>query len=160
MNGRTVRWALIAIAITVIGSVTLGLVRGWFDPSPPSERTLAKALTHVDRIRVRTGGTCHRDVESERTLFEETDPAKIAEVIRSIRIVDTGWTRSHCMCCGNPSIEFYRGQELVVTLGYHHGRSVRWREGWHGDGRMTPDSAATMNAWLVSHGVKSELAEW
>ncbi len=159
MNGRTVRWSLIVIAIAGIVLATLGLTRGWFDPSALSEGTLRKALADIDRIRVRSGGTCHRDVESERTLFEETDPAKIADVIRAIRI-DTANSGFHCMCCGNPSIEFYCGEELVVTLGYHHGRSVRWREGWRSDGLMTRESAASLNAWLTSHGVHSEHGEW
>jgi hypothetical protein len=141
------------MAFALVGVV--GLTRGWFDPWAPSDRTLAKALVGVDRIRVRSGGTCHRDIASERTLFEEADPAQVAEVVRLIRI-DTAKSGFHCMCCGNPSIEFYRGDELIVTLGYHHGRSVRWREGWRGDGLMTADGAAALNAWLASHGVKSE----
>ena len=57
------------------------------------------------------------------------------------------------MCCGGPSIEFYRGGELVVTLGCHHGKSLLER-GLRGDGVMTPESAAEINAWLIANGVK------
>ncbi len=159
MSRNAVRWSRLVLVIAGVGAITVGLFRGWFDTSAPTERTLTKALAGVDRIRVRSGGTCHRDVETERTLFEETDPAKIATVIHDIRI-DTAKSGFHCMCCGDPSIEFYRGEELVVTLGYHHGRSVRWREGWRGDGLMTTDSAAAMNSWLVAHGVQSKAGDW
>jgi hypothetical protein len=156
MKGRAVRQALFGMA--VIGVLLFALVqaRSWFDPMAPSERSLARALVGADRIRVRSGGI---DAHLNRTLFEETDPAKIKEVIDSIRI-DPGNSGHHCMCEGDPIIDFYRGGELVVTLSYHHGKSLRWQEGWRGDGAMTADSAAAMNDWLNRHGVKSPYGEW
>lgn len=153
MKRRDVRRALLGLA--VVGVLLLALVqaRSWFDPSAPSERSLVKALRGVDRIRVRSGGTCHRDPPSEKTVFEETDPEKIKQIIRAVRI-DRANSGHHCMCCGGPSIEFYRGGELVVTLGCHHGKALRWNEGWRGDGVMTSESAAEVNAWLIANGVK------
>jgi hypothetical protein len=156
MKGKAVRQALVGMA--VIGVLLFALVqaRSWFDPSAPSERSLVKALKGVDRIRVRSGGV---DAHLNRTLFEETDPEKVKEVIQSIRI-DLANSGQHCTCSGDPIIEFYRGGALVVTLGYHHGKKLRWEEGWRGDGAMTADSAAAMNAWLNARGVKSPDGEW
>jgi len=57
------------------------------------------------------------------------------------------------MCCGDPSFEFYRGDELVVTIGFHHGQSLRWPGGWPADGMMTPACASFVNDWLADHGV-------
>jgi hypothetical protein len=58
-----------------------------------------------------------------------------------------------CECCGWPSIEFYEGEKLVVTLSCHHGHSLRWRDGqWDGDVELTPDSASFLNGWLSEHG--------
>jgi hypothetical protein len=150
MSRKGVRLALSGIAVAVLGFFALCLMRGGL--SAPSEQTLAKALAGVDRIRVRSGGTCHRNIVSERTLFEETEPTKIEGIIQAIRI-DTASSGFHCGCCGFPSIEFYCGEALVVTLGCHHGIGIRWREGWRGDGLMTADCAASLDTWLASRGV-------
>src|SRR5262245_56924849 len=156
MKGKAVRQALLGLA--VIGVLLFALVqaRSWFDPLAPSERSLLKALAGVDRVRVRAGGV---DSYLNRTLFEETDPQKIKEVIQSIRIDPTN-SGQHCMCDGDPIIEFYRDGKLVVTLCYLHGKKLRWDEGWRGDGAMTAESAAAMNAWLNAHGVRSPAGEW
>jgi hypothetical protein len=60
----------------------------------------------------------------------------------------------HCMCCGEPSIEFYRGERLVLTLGFHHGQSLRWVGGWPGDGALITDSARFLVKWLADHEVE------
>lgn len=144
------RWQLVVALLLGLGVAVFAKQRGWFTP-PPSERSLRQAVAGADRIRVRTGGTCNRDVATEKLLFEETEPARIAAVIESIRIdpVNSG---SSCPCCGQLSIEFHRAGRPVVTLGYH-GRLLRW-EGWRGDGALTPDAATALKAWLLSHGVE------
>jgi hypothetical protein len=128
------------------------------------EAQLEKALQGVNRIRVRSGGTCHRQIEQERTLIEESEASKVADICRSIRIDEWGsggcWGGFHCMCCGNPSIEFYRDDDLILTLGFHHGRSVRWAGGWKWDGLLTRESATKLTSWLAEHGVQSETDEW
>lgn len=104
-------------------------------------------LAGVDRIRVRSGGTCHRDEAAERTLAEETDPAKIRDFLSKVR-VDERRYGFHCMCCGEPTFEFYRKGELVAAVGYHHDRSLRWPDGWPSDVLMTTDSARYLVDWL------------
>jgi hypothetical protein len=118
------------------------------------DQALADALKEADRIRVRSGGTCHRDIQAEKTLIEEKDPAKVRQLIGKIQINEKG-SGFHCFCCGNPSIEFYKKGTLILTLGYHHGRSVRWPEMWPGDGLLTKDSAKVLNEWLAEYKVKA-----
>lgn len=112
------------------------------------ESQLAAAVEGADRLRVRTGGTCHRDVANERTLYEEKNPTKIQELVNGIKIneSESGFA---CMCCGDPSLEFYKGDTLVLTVGYHHGRSMRWPGSWRGDALLTPDSANYLQRWLA-----------
>jgi hypothetical protein len=153
MTRGTVRWALITLAVGAVGLVALEPLGRWFDPWAPTERTLAEVVAGADRIRVRTGGTCHRDRNPERTLFEETEPAKIESAIRTIRIDTMRSSSQRCRCCGDLSPEFYRGADPVATVSFHHGNTLRWRAGWHGDGRLSDESAAEFRAWLVAHGV-------
>lgn len=114
--------------------------------------SLLVALKDVDRLRVRTGGTCHRDVESEQTLFEIADVAEIRREVESWRVNDEK-SGFHCMCCGEPSLEFYKNGKLVTTLGFHHGRSLRWPEGWPGDALLTEVASDAICAMLARHGV-------
>lgn len=110
------------------------------------------AVAGADRVRIRSGGLCHRDIEHEKTLTETKDPAHIASLLASIDI-DEAESGFHCMCCGNPSIEFYRGEKLLASLGFHHGVSLRWKRPWPGDAKLTPEGTTAMQRWLADHGV-------
>lgn len=144
--------------LLAIGLVLPAAVAGYGfggQESVPSERTrsLRSALDGATRMRVRSGGTCHRNPEIEKSLCETTDAAAIASLVRHIEIRDEE-SGFECMCCGNPALEFYRGNELAVTLGYHHGTSLRWPDGkWEGDGLLAPDGAKFLNGWLADRGV-------
>lgn len=120
---------------------------------------LRRALTEVSRVRVRSGGTCHRRISEEKTLFEVDEKAEIEKLVDAIRMAEDP-SHGHCMCCGNPSMEFYEGEELVATLGFHHGRSLRWPGGWPGDGAITMESAHQLCLFLDKRGVSGPLQEF
>jgi hypothetical protein len=63
------------------------------------------------------------------------------------------------MCGGDPSFEFYRGNQLVLTLGCQHGRAIRWPDVWPGDGALTEDSADALCEWLSKHGAPRSLEQ-
>ncbi len=119
------------------------------------EGRLKGALAGIDRLRIRSGGTCHRRIDEEKTLAEVTDPAEIRGFIEGIELKKhwlIGLT-TVCMCCGDPSFEFYRGGKLAVTVSFHHGKRLRWREGWDGDADLTQRSADLLVQWLARRGV-------
>ena len=118
---------------------------------------LKDALSGVDRLRIRSGGTCHRDAASEKTLAEVKDSREIGDFVDGIEI-DESKANFHCRCCGEPSFEFYRGESLVVTVGFHHGESLRWPDGWIGDARLRPKSATFIVDWLAKRQVKGPLS--
>ena len=121
--------------------------------------TLRAALKGADRVRVRSGGTCHRRPKQERTLFEIKDAKGVKETIANI-VLEPSDSGFHCMCCGNPSFEFYRKDKLLVTLGFHHGRSLRWMQGeWPGDGLLSAKSGDYICELLDKHGIKWPLEE-
>jgi hypothetical protein len=114
---------------------------------------LRNNLGGVNRVRVRTGGTCHRNEECEQTLCEENDPGKIQRLVDCLDI-DESHSSGHCMCCGHPTIEFCKGEEVIESLGLHHGRSARWNS-WPGDGGLTPVSRDALSRWLTDRGETS-----
>lgn len=111
-------------------------------------QALAHTTACADRIRVRTGGLCHRERERERTLFEVTDAAEVERVLPML-YVDEPESMGMCMCCGEPTIEFYRGDRLVTAVGFHHGKSLRWRQ-WPADGMLS--DATALCGWMEGHG--------
>jgi hypothetical protein len=115
-------------------------------------KALADELGTADRLRARTGGVCHRRESEEKTIHETREAAVIAEVAAHFQVAESS-SGGHCMCCGNPTFEFYRGEVLVASLGFHHGRSIRWSDGvWPGDGMLLQSSALYLIDWLAKHG--------
>lgn len=119
---------------------------------------LQRALTKATKLRIRTGGTCHRDIASEQTQFETADAAVIKVLAAGIQIEENR-SGGHCLCCGDPSLEFYEGDKLIVTLGFHHAQAMRWPEIWPGDGTLSAGSAEFLIRWLADHNVPGPLRE-
>ncbi|MDB6003466.1 MAG: hypothetical protein JWR15_453, partial [Prosthecobacter sp.] len=121
---------------------------------------LRTALSNVDRLRVRTGGVCHRREEEEKTIVEIKGAKGIAEIAERFEINENN-SGGHCMCCGNPTFEFYEDAKLVATIGFHHGRSIRWWSGnWPGDGFLTARSSEFLIQWLAEKGCDGPRQEW
>lgn len=113
--------------------------------------TLRKHLGPATRLRVRSGGLCHRRVEEEGTLFETHDRATIRSFIQAIDI-DAATSGHSCLCCGNPTFELHAGEALLAEIGFHHGHALRWRS-WPGDGTLTNESSTRLLDWLAKRGV-------
>jgi hypothetical protein len=107
-------------------------------------------LADCTRIRIRSGGLCHRRLSEEKTLAEVTDPCEIRDVVEHIRCDNV---IGRCRCCGGPSLELYRGFELLLTLSMHHGQSLT-SEYFGAGGFLLPESADYLCDWLVRKGIK------
>lgn len=116
-------------------------------------QALADSTACAERIRVRSGGLCHRDPGSEETLLEVADPAEVRAFLPLLTVNESD-QRGSCMCCGQPTIELYRGERLVAEIGFHHGTGLRFR-GWSGDGWMSDAGADGLCKWLEERGVKA-----
>ncbi|MBI5779826.1 MAG: hypothetical protein HZA49_10305 [Planctomycetes bacterium] len=112
--------------------------------------SLHKALEGVDRIKVRSGGTCHRNTTDEKVLIDEKRPEFIQNIIKNINVGTNILRHVSCACCGNPTFEFYKKDQLVISLGFHHGKRLRWPDGkWAGDAELTKSSAAFLAKLLA-----------
>ncbi|MFZ2281730.1 MAG: hypothetical protein WAW39_28280 [Prosthecobacter sp.] len=123
---------------------------------------LSAQLAKADRILVRTGGVCHRRAEREKVIVESRDAAVIAELAEHFTINEDS-SGGHCMCCGNPTFEFYQGDKQVAMVAFHHGQSIRWADGtWPGDGILKEQSSTYLVEWLAKNnytGSREELFE-
>ena len=67
--------------------------------------------------------------------------------------IDAAGSGFRCMCDGQYWIHLYRGDRRLVTLGYHHGKSLRWHRGkWKGDGLLTSASQESLPRWFKDNG--------
>lgn len=121
---------------------------------------LQSRLIKADRLRVRSGGVCHRDQADEKTIFDSKIATEVSELAGRFQVTEEN-SGGHCMCCGNPTFEFYRGDTLIAMLGFHHGRTIRWADGnWPGDGMMEAGNAAFLIDWLDQRGFNGPKKEW
>lgn len=123
-------------------------------------QSLRSKIEGANKLRVRSGGTCHRRPDEEETLFELTDVDKIRSLIAGLQVIDdrSGFS---CMCCGEPTIEVYKEDVLIASIGFHHGHSLRWSDGlWPGDAAMTEESSRHLCKFLADHGHDGPLQEF
>ena len=97
-----------------------------------------------------------RDMDSSgkgaRTDFEIRGADQIRGLFEQIDI-DAGESGFHCMCDGDYWFHIYRGEQEVMTIGYHHGKSLRWHDGqWEGDGMLTAASQESLPRWFKDNG--------
>jgi len=57
-----------------------------------------------------------------------------------------------CMCCGEPTFEFYQGDQLIALVGYHHSQLLRYK-GWPADAVLSSQSTTDLSNWLASQGL-------
>lgn len=109
---------------------------------------LKASLTGSSKLRIRSGGTCHRRKSKEKVLAEINSITTIDSIINLIEI-DGRKSGDHCMCCGSMVFEFFKDSTMHSSLGYHHEKSFRWPEGnWPGDGVLTEESSKKLKQWV------------
>jgi hypothetical protein len=108
---------------------------------------------------VRSGGTCHLEGDEE-LLVEERDPAELARVLGWL-VIDVEEGEFMCMCCGEPTLLLYDGDERIAALGLHHGRSLRWGGvgPWSSDAGLAARVQEPLARWLDARGVPGPLEE-
>ena len=61
-------------------------------------------------------------------------------------------TVARCRCCGDPTLEFFKGDEQLVAIGLHHGTTIR--SAILGDEELAPTSAEALCRWLADRGIR------
>jgi hypothetical protein len=117
------------------------------------EAALRSATEGSTKMRVRYGGFCGQMFDEELTIALVDDPAAVRAFLDLI-LLDEDESTTPCACCGTPTFELYRGNELVVSLSFHHGKKLRWMDGWPADAKLTASSQRALVAWLAAKGFR------
>lgn len=117
----------------------------------PTQQSIDSLLQRVTRVRIVPFETILQGASIQRTLLDTSDPASLASFRDCFAIVEDPVTFGHCMCPGNPHIELYAGEELVATLGYHHGFAIRW-DAWKSDAVLKEPER--LLDWMSARGVE------
>lgn len=119
------------------------LVRG-----PSRDRVLAGAKD-VDRIVVVHGTLGQTAAKYGTPAFEVRGADATQDFLRT---VDWIGPTGACACGGNYRIDLYRGDQLLLRLGYHHGRFLRLDPRWGTDVEMTEHSRQAVGDWFARRG--------
>jgi tetratricopeptide (TPR) repeat protein len=117
----------------------------------PAQRDLDELLPSVTRIRALACGMLGGKAMGAEVVLETTDTEVLTALRGALTIVEDPKTFSHCACLGGPTLELYRDQELVATIGLQHGRAIRWKR-WKHDAQLGDGQA--LNVWLTDHGIE------
>lgn len=120
----------------------------------PSQQTLDTMLDQVTRVRVLDDGMINGKAIGSAVLLECDDPPSLQLLQSCLAIVEDPSSFGHCMCLGDTAIECYRDQDLLATLGLHHGRSIHW-DIWKHDTQLRDGRA--LLTWLADRGVAGPL---
>jgi len=118
------------------------------------------AMKGADRMVVRVDEKGPGDPDAGEIVREIRDPALVAEFASLIECIPQSMRENRIDACGGSALlTFYRGDEKRIVISFHHGESLRWREG---DGRprgvgsntfLTDASRQALVDWLDRNGV-------
>jgi hypothetical protein len=120
----------------------------------PSQSTLDALMMQVTLVRIYAGGMSGGKAIPSPLVLECHDLPSLKELRSSLEVVEDPTTFGHCMCLGSPTIECYRGQDLLAAIGIHHGLSIRW-DAWKHDAHLR-DGSALLN-WFDARGFSDPL---
>lgn len=136
------------------------------------KKELQAAVAEADRLTVEPSPGVKLSKGKDGTkptrpiYFEINGKENVATLISLIEI-DEARSGSHCKCYGRKAFHFYRGDELLVRLGYAHFHSLKWINGnWEGDALLTTECQVALPMWFKEKGFpdlyetrEAELAE-
>jgi tetratricopeptide (TPR) repeat protein len=122
----------------------------------PSQNRLDEMLQKVTRVRALAGGVFHGRALGSEVLLDTTDPKALAQFRQTLKILESPHTFDHCGCLGGPALELYADEELVATIGLHHGHAIRWAE-WKHDAHLWDGRG--LNDWLIQNGIEATLLD-
>jgi tetratricopeptide (TPR) repeat protein len=122
----------------------------------PSQRRLDEMLRKVTRVRVLACGMFRGRALGSEVILDTADSKALAQFRPTLKILESPHTFDHCGCLGGPTLELFANQELVATIGLHHGHAIRWAE-WKHDAHLWDGRG--LNDWLIQNGIDGALLD-
>jgi hypothetical protein len=122
----------------------------------PTQHSLDKMLENARIVRIIEGGVSRGQALGKTVLLENSDATTLTGLRQILQIVDE--PGGHCMCHGNPALEFLdnSGKRLAL-ISLHHGHGIRW-DAWKDDARLV--DGLKLLEWLAARGVQYPLQDY
>ena len=133
---------LLVISASASGTEPREVPPGW-------KGQLVEALQQADRIVVKPGDQTGPDAP---VLWQTSGRKQIDGFLNALEIEDA---KSGMIdgCGGDPHFYFSAGDSVVAVISWHHGQTIRWRDGkWRGDALLAARSQRELPAWLARQG--------
>lgn len=142
--------SLICAAVIAIGAVSSPRADVAAEDAESRAEQLQAALNGADRIEVRPISFGDHDAQEPIVI---RDAKKIAAFVSRLEFNDKR-SGFYCLCPGDTSVRFFKGDQPLLRLSHHHGRSLRWNGGpWEGDSLFTAEAADLWRRWFKDNGV-------
>jgi len=135
---------------------TFDYQHGQSDAPDPAQCDLDELLPRITRVRAIASGMLRGRALGTEIIVDTTDRNALQALHRSLRIVEDPGTFDHCSCLGGPCLELFAGDELLATIGLHHGRAIRWAK-WRHDASLR--NGSSLRDWLTRNGVEPVLLQ-
>ena len=97
----------------------------------PNNENLRKLFIGVDRVSIKADGVYEEKAISDVVVLEITLPDHITQ-FASLLEINEALTGFYCLCLGSYAIELFVNGQLQATIGFHHGKSIRYDK-WNSD---------------------------
>ncbi|MBO9562844.1 MAG: hypothetical protein J7621_08730 [Niastella sp.] len=122
----------------------------------PTNADLEKLFGVVDKVVIKDGGVFSGKALTGKVLLNIVDQDKIQRLQTLLELVEP--TESfYCLCLGDYAIELISDDSIKVTIGFHHGVSIRYDQ-WNGDAPLARNEE--LLEFLAALGLTSPLEGW
>ena len=97
----------------------------------PSNKGLAELFVGVDKILIKNNGVYEDNAMSDEVLLTISQVENI-QIFSQLLEIDEKNIGFYCLCLGTYAIELHAGRQIIATIGFHHGVSIRYHK-WNGD---------------------------
>lgn len=102
-------------------------------PSPDNS-FLQDLFSQVTRVQIKDGGVASGKAMQNEVMLLIENAEDLRQFGQLIKIIESP-EEFYCMCLGTYAIELYSNEKLLLTIGYHHGYSIRI-EHWSSDAEL------------------------
>ncbi len=150
MTSRRKKWLFGLLALVLLYAVCYPL-HGPF-AAYEWRRDVADRAAAADRVLIKVDP---RVYPTTRPVIEVRDPQAVAEVRALLKRLKSFFILAHCRCIGELTLQFQKGDEELVAITLHHGKSLRVAdENWARNPNvpLEAQAAADLAAWLTRQG--------